>query len=52
MARRPQPQRIGHLVLNVRDLFSKEGTLYLIAMMVVASVAVLAIWRPGSEEKP
>ncbi len=33
-------------------LASAMGTLYLIAMMVVASVAVLAIWRPGSEEKP
>lgn len=33
-------------------LASAMGTLYLIAMMAVALVAVLAIWRPGSEEKP
>lgn len=31
-------------------LASAMSTLYLIVMMVVASIAVLAIWRPGSEE--
>ena len=33
-------------------LASAMGTLYLIVMMAIALVAVLAIWRPGSEEKP
>lgn len=31
-------------------LASAMSTLYLIVMMVVASIAVLAIWKPGSEE--
>lgn len=33
-------------------LASAMGTIYLIVMMAIALVAVLAIWRPGSEEKP
>lgn len=32
-------------------LASAMGTVYLIAMMVVASIAVLTIWRPGGEEE-
>ncbi|CAM2878276.1 carbohydrate ABC transporter permease [Actinomyces slackii] len=31
-------------------LASAMSTLYLIVMMVVASIAVLAIWKPGSED--
>jgi multiple sugar transport system permease protein len=31
-------------------LASAMGTVYLIAMLVVAAVAILAIWRPGSEQ--
>ena len=33
-------------------LASAMGTVYLIAMLAVALVAILSIWRPGSEEKP
>lgn len=32
-------------------LASAMGTIYLIAMMVIAIIAVLTIWRPGSEER-
>ncbi|MFI7063197.1 carbohydrate ABC transporter permease [Kribbella sp. NPDC050124] len=31
-------------------LASAMGTVYLIAMLVVAAVAILAIWRPGGEQ--
>ncbi|MEV0283704.1 MULTISPECIES: sugar ABC transporter permease [unclassified Kribbella] len=31
-------------------LASAMGTVYLIAMLVVAAAAILAIWRPGSEQ--
>ncbi|MBE6474791.1 MAG: sugar ABC transporter permease [Actinomyces succiniciruminis] len=31
-------------------LASAMGTVYLIAMMVVASIAILTIWRPGGDE--
>jgi multiple sugar transport system permease protein len=30
-------------------LASAMGTIYLIAMMIIAGVAVFAIWRPGSD---
>lgn len=33
-------------------LASAMGTLYLVAMLAIAVVAVMAIWSPGSEEKP
>jgi multiple sugar transport system permease protein len=31
-------------------LASAMGTIYLVAMLVVASVAIFAIWRPGSDQ--
>ncbi|WP_138417659.1 carbohydrate ABC transporter permease [Sinomonas gamaensis] len=33
-------------------LASAMGTVYLVVMLAVALVAILSIWRPGSEEKP
>ena len=30
-------------------LASAMGTIYLVSMMIVAVIAVLAIWRPGSD---
>ena len=33
-------------------LASAMGTVYLVVMLAVAIVAILSIWRPGSDEKP